>query len=252
MNVLTCFFAVLAIGCRHFDWLDNLREHVAVDEIIQVQVMSERDRGEGDLEWGAVMEECKRELSCVCIKMAQAVGWQPGRPCRPHAPKPGEQRQNAMRTGRAGPHLFTSSDEDSEEDEPEGRRARVSDPWLAPVHATVERDLVWGGYIDSSSRGKPMPKERVDKIEREVNDFHSERMNSPPKTCSLQYWAQASLRYPIVAQAARKYLCIPASSATSERSFSKSGHIVRARRARLSDEHVKELSFLSWNQDSMY
>ena len=37
-----------------------------------------------------------------------------------------------MRTGRAGPHLFTSSDEDSEEDAPEGRRARVGDPWLAP------------------------------------------------------------------------------------------------------------------------
>ena len=53
-----------------------------------------------------------------------------------------------MRTGRAGPHLFTSSDEDSEEDAPEGRRARVSDPWLAPVHATVERDLVcWGGTL---------------------------------------------------------------------------------------------------------
>ena len=97
-----------------------------------------------------------------------------------------------------------------------------------------------------------MPKKRVDKIEREVNDFHSEWMNSPPKTSSLQYWAQASLRYPIVAQAARKYLCIPASSATSERNFYKSGHIVRARRARLSEEYVKELSFLSWNQDLMY
>ena len=107
--------------------------------------MSERDRG--DLEWCGVIEECKRELSCVCIKMAQAVGWQPGRPCRPHAPKPGEQRQKAMRTGRAGPHLFTSSNEDSEEDALEGRRARVSDPWLAPVHATVERNLVWGGGV---------------------------------------------------------------------------------------------------------
>ena len=86
-----------------------------------------------------------------------------------------------MRTGRAGPHLFTSSDEDNEEDALEGRRARVSDPWLAPVHATVERALVWGGYIDSSSRGKPMPKEGVDKIKCEVNDFHSECMNSPQK-----------------------------------------------------------------------
>ena len=162
---------------------------------------------------GAASWRSARGSCHVCIKMAEAIGWQLGRPCRPHAPKPGEQRQKAMRTGRAGPHLFTSSDEDSEEDAPEGRRARVSDPWLAPVHATVERDLVWGGYIDSSTRGKAMPKEGVDKIEREVNDFHSERMNSPPKTCSLQYWAQASLRYPIVAQATRKYLCIPATSA---------------------------------------
>ena len=100
--MLTCFFATLAIGCRHFDWLDNLREHIAVDEIIRVQVMSERDKGEGDLEWCSIMEECKRELSCVCRKMAQAVGWQHGGPCRPHAPKPSEQRQKAMRTSRGG------------------------------------------------------------------------------------------------------------------------------------------------------
>ena len=64
--------------------------------------MSERDGGEGDLEWCGVMEECKRELACVCIKMAQAVGWQPGRPCRPHAPKPCEQSENLMRNSRGG------------------------------------------------------------------------------------------------------------------------------------------------------
>ena len=80
-----------------------------------------------------------------------------------------------------------------------------------------------------------------------MNDFHSEWMNSPPQTSSLEYLAQASLKYPIVAQAAQKYLCIPASSATSECSSSKAGHIVRARWARLSKDHVQELSFLSWN-----
>ena len=148
--------------------------------------------------------------------------------------------------------MFTSSHEDSEEDEPEGRRAHPHDPWLAPVHVSVERDLVWGGYIDSTTRGKPLSEEGKCKIEREVNDFHSEWMNSPPQTSSLEYWAQASLRYPIMAQVAQKYLCIPASSAASERNFSKTGHIVRTRRARLSEEHVKELSFLSWNQDLMY
>ena len=122
-----------------------------------------------------MMEECKRELSCVCIKMAEATAWQSGRPFRPHAPKLGEQRQKAMGTGRAEPHLFTSSDEDSEQDTMEGRRAPISDPWLAPVHASMDRDLVRGPYNDSSSRAKPMPKEGVDKIEREVNDFHSQR-----------------------------------------------------------------------------
>ena len=66
--------------------------------------MSDRDIGEGNLEWAGVMEECKRELSCVCLKMVQAVGWQPGRSCRSHAPKHGEQRQKARRTSRGGPH----------------------------------------------------------------------------------------------------------------------------------------------------
>ena len=103
-----------------------------MDEIIQVQVRSERNGGEGNL--------CKRELSCVRQKMAKAIGWQPGRPCRPYAPKLGEQRQKAMRTGRVGPHLFTSSDQDSEEDALEGRRACPRDP---SVHASVEYDLVW-------------------------------------------------------------------------------------------------------------
>ena len=46
-----------------------------MDDIIRVQIMSEKDGGEGDLEWADVMEECKRELSCVCQKMAQAIGW---------------------------------------------------------------------------------------------------------------------------------------------------------------------------------
>ena len=76
-----------------------------------------------------------------------------------------------MRTNRAGPHLFTSSEEDSEEDAPKGRRARPSDPWLAPVHASVEHNLVWGGYINSISKGKAIPKKGIDKMEREVNDF---------------------------------------------------------------------------------
>ena len=92
-----------------------------MDEIVRVQITSERDAGEDDLKWAGIMEECRRELSCVGPKLL--VG-NLGDPVGRMPPKPGEQRQKVMRTGRAGPHLFTSSDEDSEEDAPEGRRAR--------------------------------------------------------------------------------------------------------------------------------
>ena len=75
MNVLTYRFGVLAGGRRHFDWLDSLRGHISVNEIMQVQEMSERDANRGDLQWGGVTEECKIELSCVRQKVAQSVGW---------------------------------------------------------------------------------------------------------------------------------------------------------------------------------
>ena len=84
-----------------------------------------------------------------------------------------------IKTNRGEGHLFTSSDENGEEDAPERRRARPSDPSLAPINPLVELDLVWGVYIDSNIKGKPLPQVGIDKIEREESDFHSERMNSP-------------------------------------------------------------------------
>ena len=73
-----------------------------MDETIRVQVTSERDAGEGNLKWAGIMEEYRGELSFVCKEMAPTTSWQPGRPCRLHAPKLGEQRQKAKRTGRGG------------------------------------------------------------------------------------------------------------------------------------------------------
>ena len=106
-----------------------------------------------------------------------------------------------------------------------------------------------GGHLDEQIQGTVLPADAKVAIEEQVNEFHLERMNASGKVNSLVYWAEASRCYPIVAPVARQCLCVPASSTSSERSVSKTGHIVRARCARLSDEHTKELSFLSWNQD---
>lgn len=53
-----------------------------------------------------------------------------------------------------GRHLFTSSDEDSEEDVPE--RSYLSNPWLLAIHPSL-RSHVWGGYIDNSATMDPLP-----------------------------------------------------------------------------------------------
>ncbi len=63
----------------------------------------------------------------------------------------------------------------------------------------------------------------------------------------LQWWKAEENRYPILATLARKYLCIPASSAASERLFSASGLVVTPRRAALKPHKVNMLGFLSRN-----
>ena len=237
----------VVIGSHDFTWLTKLSQHIHVAEVIKEVVLKEREGAE----WEGVIEECKRELCDLSIKTAEDVGWRSGRPYwRHHSDEPGVTRRVAMRTGRGGKHLFSSSDEDSgdnDDDEPPREKQSV-DVWLPPAPPNF-RDHVWGGHLDEQMQGAALPADAKAAIEKQVNEFHLERTNASGKVNSLVYWAEASRRYPIVAQVARQCLCVPASSASSERSFSKTGHIVRARRARLSEEHVKELSFLSWNQD---
>ena len=64
--------------------------------------MSESDACESELKWAGIVEEYRRDLSCVCKKIAQAIGWQPRRLCKSHAPKLDEQRQKAMGTNCRG------------------------------------------------------------------------------------------------------------------------------------------------------
>lgn len=63
----------------------------------------------------------------------------------------------------------------------------------------------------------------------------------------LQWWKINHTRYPVLAKMARDYLAIPASSASSERTFSKAGLLITDRRTRLSSESIKACCLLqSW------
>lgn len=65
----------------------------------------------------------------------------------------------------------------------------------------------------------------------------------------LEWWSRNQKKYPALATLASKYLCIPATSTTSERVFSTAGHIVSKRRSNLSAEHVDMLVFMNKNYD---
>ena len=60
----------------------------------------------------------------------------------------------------------------------------------------------------------------------------------------LEWWKSHQTEFPLLANLAKTYLCIPGTSVPSERVFSTAGDIVRSERSVLSPEHVDQLIFL--------
>ena len=63
----------------------------------------------------------------------------------------------------------------------------------------------------------------------------------------LQWWGRYHVRYPEIANLARRRLCAQASSATSERAFSKAGLVLSNKRQRLTADYVDGISLLGWH-----
>ena len=64
--------------------------------------------------------------------------------------------------------------------------------------------------------------------------------DSPP----LKWWKEHAAKFPYLSQLARRYLAMPATSASVERLFSVAGQVVTAKRASLDPETVTLLVFL--------
>jgi hypothetical protein len=166
--------------------------------------------------------ELGTELETLCLKFAMDIDWTEG--AAPQGRQTGRKRQKTAQ------EVFdTSSDEDE-----------------AGPSEDCGGLQAFGGQLADSTR-RVIKTHVLEYLRERLRPVaHGERRVKDP----LAYWAQNQGRWPIVAQVARHSLCVPAASATSERGFSKTGHIVRARRASLSDERVAQLSFLSSNPDA--
>ncbi|XP_060790687.1 E3 SUMO-protein ligase ZBED1-like [Neoarius graeffei] len=63
----------------------------------------------------------------------------------------------------------------------------------------------------------------------------------------LDWWKAHQAEFPLLADLAKTYLCIPGTSVPSERVFTTAGDIVHSERSVLSSEHVDQLIFLKKN-----
>jgi hypothetical protein len=66
-------------------------------------------------------------------------------------------------------------------------------------------------------------------------------------TCPFKWWASQESRFPILSKLAKKYLAIPASSASSERLFSDAGNVMTVRRTNLLPSTFEHLVFCKRN-----
>lgn len=86
----------------------------------------------------------------------------------------------------------------------------------------------------------------VVRAEEEVARYKSERCLTLDSN-SLLWWKNNAIKYPLLSNVAKYYLCIHATSVPSERVFSTAGDIATAQRAALSGENVDILIFLKKN-----
>lgn len=100
------------------------------------------------------------------------------------------------------------------------------------------------GSFFKATAVSPLLEDQVGALEIQ-SYFQTETID--PEKDPLVWWRDAKGIYPRLSNLARKYLCIPATSSSSERVFSTSGNIVTCLRASLKPEHVNRLVFLAKN-----
>ena len=89
-----------------------------------------------------------------------------------------------------------------------------------------------------------------DRLSKEIIAYlSSPKLKIDSDISPLGWWSQHAEQFPVLAQLANKWLCICATSCSSERLFSTSGHIVTPARASLNPEKVNMLVFLAKNLD---
>lgn len=92
----------------------------------------------------------------------------------------------------------------------------------------------------------------------ELDTFNFKKIKLPMKDKNkkfnnpLLWWKQNEHKFPILAQMARKYLSIPATSAPSERIWSRASNVLTIKRAKLDDAIASDIMFIKENEKILF
>ena len=89
--------------------------------------------------------------------------------------------------------------------------------------------------------------QKTSQIRKEMERYESFTL-APKDASVLDWWKKMASALPILSEIARSVLAIPASSAKSERVFSKGGNIVTAKRTRLNPKKVEKILVIQENK----
>lgn len=89
------------------------------------------------------------------------------------------------------------------------------------------------------------PEQKIDSEIASYLDFPHTDSDVDP----LEWWKREHSRFPALAQLAKKYLCVCATSVPSERIFSRSGYVANPLRSCLRPDILDKLVFLSVNME---
>ena len=115
---------------------------------------------------------------------------------------------------------------------------------MAGKEMEVDQNQSVDNDFDSLINGARNKRQR--NYSNELDDYISQDKISY-HTDPLEWWHLNESLYPTVSKLAKRFLCIPATSAPSERVFSTGGNIVTAKRSCLHPSHVETLIFVSQN-----
>ncbi|KAK0150377.1 Zinc finger BED domain-containing protein 1 [Merluccius polli] len=138
------------------------------------------------------------------------------------------------------------TDRSEEVDQPNYEDGPVStqSPSKRPRRSCALEDLLRSTF--ASTKSNTVPKSARYTATAEVKRFREEPPLPLPDN-PLSWWKVHEHEYPVLSKVAKRFLCIPGTSVSSERVFSSAGDIVTAQRSVLKSEHVDQLVFLHKN-----